>query len=278
VIADVTIVRDNAGQAIYGYTADLGGDVYRITFGNGTAASDNSASWSMTKIASLGCGTTAACTANRKFMFAPSVVAESGDYSIMIGTGDREKPLTYFAAAGAVPNFFFKFTDKPTVLAATYPGTGDCGTAIICLSSLLAITGNSTPSATDLAAKKGWYLGMTSSEQVVTSAVTIFGTVNFSTHQPAVAVTGSCKPNLGVARSYNVKYTDAASTNGTNERFLDIIGGGLSPSPVAGQVTIDGKTVPFCIGCTNEILKPKLPTSSSGGLQPKGRLYWYIQK
>ncbi len=279
VIADITIVRDSVDQALYGYTADLGGNVYRITFGDGTAASDNSSSWSMTKIASLGCDTTATCTANRKFMFAPSVVSVDGNYVVMIGSGDREKPLTYFASANAVPNLFFMFTDKPTIAASTWPGSADCtGTAIICKSSLFGITGSSTPSATDLAAKKGWYLSMTSTEQVVTSAVTVFGTVSFSTHQPAAPVDGSCKSNLGIARTYNVKYTNAASTNGTDSRSQDIVGGGLAPSPVAGQVTIGTKTIPFCIGCANEILKSKLPSSVGFVVQPKGRLYWYIQK
>lgn len=275
VIADVTLVRDDAGQTIYGYTADLGGNVYRINFGGGGPTS-----WTMTKIASLGCDTTATCTANRKFMFAPSVVRVDGNYVVMLGSGDREKPLTYYASTTAVPNYFFMFTDKPTTATATWPGSADCGAEIICINSLLGITGNSTPTATDLAAKKGWYLGMTSSEQVVTSAVTIFGVVTFSTHQPAVAVTGSCSANLGTSRVYNIGYASAGSANGTGSRYADLAGDGLPPSPVAGRVTLDdGTTVPFCIGCSKDSpLEGSQPTELGLGIQPKSRLYWYIQK
>ena len=275
VTADITLVRDSAGQAIYGYTADLSGNVYRIAFGSGAPAS-----WTMTKIASLGCATTATCTANRKFMFAPSVVLDKGNYVIMLGSGDREKPLTYYASSGAVSNYFFAFTDKPTVASATFPGSTDCGTEIICRSSLLSVTAGTTPTSAALALKKGWYLNMTSSEQVVTSPVTIFGVVTFSTHVPAVAVTGSCASNLGTARVYNLAYDNLVSANGTSSPFGVVVGGGLPPSPVAGRVTLDnGQTVPFCIGCNkNSPLEASSPSGGVAGSQPKGRLYWYIQK
>ena len=275
VVADVTLVRDSAGQVIYGYTSDLGGNVYRITFGSSAPAS-----WAMTKIASFGCDTTAACTANRKFMFAPSVVAANSNYVIMLGSGDREKPLSYYASTGAVSNHFFMFTDKPTTATSTWPGSADCGTEIICKNSLLGVSAGSTPTATALATKKGWYLGMTSTEQVVTSAVTIFGVLTFSTHLPAVPVTGSCSSNLGTARVYNVGYNTVASANGTDSPYQDVVGGGLPPSPVAGRVTLDnGSTVPFCIGCSkNSPLEASAPTGLGSVIQPKGRLYWYIQK
>ena len=45
------------------------------------------ASWTMTKIASLGCGTCRACTANRKFMFMPDVVELRRDVLPAAGLG-----------------------------------------------------------------------------------------------------------------------------------------------------------------------------------------------
>ena len=52
----------------------------------------------MTKIASLGCATAStACTANRKFMMPLDVVEDlDGSYVILVGSGDREKPLMGF--------------------------------------------------------------------------------------------------------------------------------------------------------------------------------------
>ena len=141
VIAEQLVVADSAGKAKYAYTADLGGNVYRITFGAGAVSS-----WTITKIASLGCDTTASCTANHKFMFLPSVVASGDVYTVMLGSGDREKPITYYTSGTAVTNYFFSLIDKP--LEATWPGTADCSSsAIICKNSLLAITPGTTPTA-----------------------------------------------------------------------------------------------------------------------------------
>ena len=163
----------------------------------------------------------------------------------------------------------------------TCPATADCSVAIICKASLFGITGSSSPTPAELAPpKKGWYLGMTTTEQVVTSAITIFGVVTFSTHQPAVVpVAGSCSSNLGTARVYNISYTNAAGATG-GTRFDDLSGDGLPPSPVAGQVRLDdGRIKPFCIGCSKDSpLEGSTPTPIGTVIQPTQRLYWYIQK
>lgn len=277
IIADVLIVPDENGRAKYAYAADLGGNVYRITFSGAPAA------WTMVKIASLGCGTPASCTAPRKFMFEPSVIQNTdGSYTIFVGSGDREKPVRSYPASNSVTNYFFSFTDKPTIGAATYPGNSDgCGANIMCLGSLLGITGNNPPTDEALAAKKGWYINLDSTEQVVTAPITIFGVVTFSTHQPAPAVaTNTCNSNLGTTRVYSVNYKNAGSENGTNNLYQDVAGDGLPPSAVAGQVTLDnGQTVPFCIGCSAD--SPLEVVQKSGGgatSRPKSRLYWYIKK
>lgn len=283
VVADVTLVRDAAGQVIYGYTADMGGNVYRLTFAGAPAA------WTIKKIAVFGCDATGACASgapNRKFMFAPSVVSTEGvatlnsNYAIMLGSGDREKPLTYYTATTGVANKFFMFIDKPVVAEATYPGSGDCGSAYVCMNSLLPITTSSTPTTADLATKKGWVLSMSSTEQVVTSAITIFVVVTFSTHAPAIPTPGSCTSNLGTTRVYNVGYLNAASANGTDSRFEDVAGDGLPPSPVGGRVKLDdGTIVPFCIGCSKDSPLEGAPPKTAGTvIQPKSRLYWYLQK
>jgi type IV pilus assembly protein PilY1 len=280
VIADVTIVRDTStGKIKYGYTADMGGNVYRMTFGSGAAST-----WTITKIASLGCNTLGTCTANRKFMFAPSVVTTDNDtYFLMLGSGDREKPVTTYTASTGVTNYFFMIKDTISAGAAGYADTANCGasTTVLCLSSLTAI-GASDPTQAQLDAHPhGWYLALASTEQVVTSAVTIFGVVTFSTHQPAgAAVANSCKPNLGTTNVYNISYLNAATANGTSARYEHVSGDGLPPSPVAGQVTLDnGTTVPFCIGCSKDSpLEGAPPRTLSSVSQPTNRLYWYIQK
>jgi type IV pilus assembly protein PilY1 len=275
VIADVALVSDSNGFAKYAYVVDLGGNVFRITMSGAPTA------WTMKHIASFGCDTAAtACAANRKLMFTPSVVnTDTGEYTLMLGTGDREKPISGYTAAAAVKNYFIMFKDRPD--DATYPGNTECTLDLVCLNSLYKIDYGAT-SPSSIGTKKGWYLGLDSTEQVVTQALTIFSVVTFSTHEPAVAGTastaGTCS-NLGTTRVYNVNYEAGKPAYG-DTRFEDVAGDGLPPSATAGLVTLDtGQTVPFCIGCSGASpLEAKLPTASSSSVMPKGRIYWYLDK
>jgi type IV pilus assembly protein PilY1 len=234
-------------------------------------------------------------------MFAPDVVEESGTYILLVGSGDREKPLRgdFYPNAYGVTNYFFMVKDKPADPTWLSSESTNCGgQSLICLESLYGILTNSTPEQSLIDAKKGWYLGMADHEQIVTSAITLFGTVTFSTHIPVVPAANACSSTLGTANVYNISYLNAASTGGDATRFDGVTGGGLSPSPVAGFVTIyegtdpldydgtnavanpTGTLVPFCIGCGKESLEGGEKTGGSSALlsQPKGRVYWYIQQ
>ncbi|HYC42399.1 MAG TPA: PilC/PilY family type IV pilus protein [Noviherbaspirillum sp.] len=276
---DITTVRDRTtGLVKYAYATDLGGNIYRINIG--TAAP---ASWTITKIASLGCDTPTTCAANRKFIFAPNVVEEeNGVYVVMAGSGDREKPLSSYTSAYATSNYFFMVKDKPADTNWLSSEAANCnGVSVICKNSLLAIPSSGNPTAADLSAKKGWYLPLAAHEQVVTSAITLVGVVTFSTHKPAVVAAGSCGANLGEANVYNIRYTDASPVEGTS-RYQRVSGDGLPPSPVGGKVTLDdGRTVPFVIGSRpSSPLEAREPTvkSATTSDQTKNRVYWYIQQ
>jgi type IV pilus assembly protein PilY1 len=270
VVGEATIVSAN-GIAKYAYIADMGGVVYRLDF-----TANNKSNWTMTPIAKLGCDTVATCTANRKFMFQPSVVSTDGEtFQILLGSGDREKPTTQYGGSNGVTNYFFMLKDKP---ADNNYLNNACAPTInyMCLASLLPIT-TSTPSSAAIDGKMGWYLGLQSTEQVVTGAITQFGITTFSTHQPAVSA-ASCTNNLGTTLVYNISYKDASPVSG-NSRYEDLSGDGLPPSPVAGKVLIDGTEVPFCIGCSKDSpLEGKKATQLSGVSRAKSRLYWYLEK
>lgn len=302
VAADIFVVPDlssTTGQAKYAYAADTGGNVYRIagaTAGAGFGTT-NPSGWTMTKIASLGCDTVTTCAgSNRKFLQAPDIVLDTdGSYAIMIGSGDREKPLTRYSGAMAVNNYFFMLRDKPSEATWLTSEVANCGTgnALICMDSLYPINSTATPIPEDLALKpKGWSLALRKTvisasgetpvkyvtEQVVTSAVTVYGTVTFSTHIPAVYTFGQCSSNLGTASVYNISYLDASNSSGV--RYENVSGGGLPPSPVAGMVVLDdGSTVPFLIGGKGaSALEGGEPPAPPPALRPKGRVYWQIQK
>ena len=286
VVSDVFVIKDDeTGLAKWAYVADLGGNIYRISGLNANTEFGTTAptSWTMTKIASLGCAT-ASATCARKFMMPMDVVEAEGGYVILIGSGDREKPLLGFDHAATVENYFFKIKDHPADPAWL---TGECsGANLICLSSLLVLPNvpdpdepNPTPDEL-LAHPKGWALEMLETEQVVTSAITVFGTTTFSTHTPVDLAPGACSSTLGTAKVYNIGFANAANPSNALSRNEVIVGGGLPPSPVAGMVTLDdGTTVPFLIGGeTNSPLEGGEPIPSGLADQPKAQTYWYIHK
>lgn len=276
VVGDITILKDNAGLATYAYAADLSGNVYRISgAANAPIGSVSPGTWEITKIAALG----GAGTSARKFLFGPDVVTEGGINYVLLGSGDREKPLTYFSNALAVQDYFFMLKDIPTDPTWLSNESATCSAnPNLCMNSLLAITTTATPTAAELSAKKGWALQLTTKEKTVTSALTIFGTVYFSSQEPSQALAGSCTPDLGYARTYAINFRNAEGENG--ERSVHLVGDGLPPSPVAGLVTLDdGSTVPFCIGCSGtsslEGSEPPIPPTA---VQPKARVFWNIEQ
>lgn len=281
VVADVTLVNDADGRALYAYAADLAGNVYRINIGTSAPAD-----WTMTKLASLGCPTTASCTPRRKFFYAPDVVEERGTYYVLLGSGDREKPLTSatlasYPNAASVSNHFFSIKDQPATATWLSSESSNCGSSVICLGSLLSISTSATPTSADLSAKKGWYLALASREQVVSATITVYGSATFSTTQPLVGNSNACQPNLGTARVYNVGYTDASTKNGSANRYQDLPAGGLPPSPVAGKVILDdGTTVPFVIGGSgsSSLTGQAKPPVATGRSQPGKRVYTIIKK
>lgn len=274
VTGEVTVVNDSAGLAKIAYAADLGGNVYRIAIG---AAAPGS--WTMTKIASLGCDVASTtCTPNRKFMFGPDVVEDNGMNVLLLGSGDREKPLRSYSAALSVSNRFYMMVDKPADATWLTNESGNCdGNSLLCHGSLLAITGTDAPSPTALAAKKGWYLVLAPGEQVVTSSVTAYGNTTFNTHTPTdPSVRQSCRADLGTANVYNVAYLNAGAQGA---RFQNVVGGGLAPSPVVGRVMVNGSFRDVVIGANpDSFLSPKGAAVKTAFKQPKGRVYWFIQK
>ncbi|MCY1345443.1 Neisseria PilC beta-propeller domain protein [compost metagenome] len=283
VVGDISLLNDSSGMLTYAYAADLGGNLYRISgaTANTPIGDTPPGSWSITRIASLGCDTpTVDCSANRKFFFGPDIVVDNGDIILLVGSGDREKPLLSYDDAAGVANRFFMVRDRPNVTTWLTDEDGACGGAsLICMASLLDINSSATPTAAQLSsAPKGWSLALASTEQVVTAGLTVFGNVTFSTHQPRDPNDTSSCSGLGTAQVYNVNFRNAEGTN--TDRFQVIAGGGLPPSPVAGMVKLDnGVTVPFIIGASGDSpLESTTPEPPPGQTQPKARVYWNIEQ
>jgi type IV pilus assembly protein PilY1 len=281
----VVPVGDQDNRILFAYAVDMGGNVYRISgedpSGDPIAVgSEAPADWIMTKIADLGCSTTVDCNPNRKFLFGPDVVRiPTTDFlGILVGSGDREKPLKDYSATHGVQNYFYSLVDQPANGAWLDDQTGNCqGKSVICMNSLatLAPDPNSLPGDVEgvTPTNKGWKLALRPGEQVVTGSITVDNDVNFSTHIPAEP--GQCDTgDYGTATAFSVDYADAG---GTATQF---IGGGLVPTPVAGKVLIDGVKVPFCIGCGGEgsAIGVKKVGGGINWTQPRSRVYWNVDK
>jgi len=261
VAADVALMdHDRDGYVDRAYVVDLGGKVYRLNFE--TAASTAVADWSSYVLADLGTG----FTDPRKFFYKPDIVKTNAFTAVMMGSGDREKPL-----ASATQDHFFQIFDRRNEKGS--PATAPTPIAFNTLAE-----NTSTPSYTG----NGCYLTLAQGEKVVNASTSLAGQSYFGTNRPTPASSNSCTANLGLAKTYAMDQFCGAATSSV------IIGGGLPPSPVAGFVSIigeDGKetVVPVVIGAPNidgspvsgplDPVRPKYV-----GSLPIQRRYWFQER
>jgi type IV pilus assembly protein PilY1 len=243
VAADVSVIAvANDTTADFAYVADTRGNVYRIDFASydpstGTTTPLAPSEWRMGKIATTGNG--------KKFLFAPAAYWNGTNVYVAIGSGDREHPLK-FEKANGIQNRFYVFKDDISIPADLVTplaldsdssvkdysynnpsGAPTCGTAKVLPGGTL----------------NGWYLNLSTGEQVVTSAVIFGGAVTFSTNLPTTA--NACTNNLGEARGYWLNLLNASSAigvidncDGVQPPYSTFTGGGLPPSPVVANVDL----------------------------------------
>ncbi len=305
VAADITLMdNDSDGYIDRLYAADTGGNIWRVDLQPGGDSSPSN--WTTTKFASLaGTGNNA-----RKFLFAPDVVPTKNFDIVVASSGDREHPLvdtnTTAGRAYNVNNRFYVLIDEnggDSVASGTAVidestlvnhTTSQClaadgsGAAVNCtydvatdsykdgsnnVVSLLSIAAIGSSASFD-----GYYFtlegntvdGASEGEKGINAPLAVAGKVFFGTNQPDTSATSACTAGLGIARGYKVDLF-------TGQRQVNIFsGGGLPPSPIAGLVTIDGKTVPFVIGGEGpSAFDPSVPELDLAG--GRNRTYWYYK-
>lgn len=264
-VADMTTVDVNAdGYIDVIYAVDTRGNIWRINTSDpasnfaaypGLSAGGVVADWQVSKIATVSDWSTA--SEKRKFMYAPGVVVLGTQVTVLVGSGDREKPLSSSVAA-SVKNRFYGIRDDVTntgPTAAIGYGPADVGTN---LTDLFNVTDQSSVSLPAIEALKGWFMDLSSPstpyEQVVTTPLTIGGVTYFSTYQAKAndSTPKSCT-NLGTGRGYQIDFQTGIQLPNDSGQLepTTFITPGIPPSPVGGVVSIDGKSKVFCIGCPN---------------------------
>lgn len=277
--ADISFVdRDNDGKTDRFYAADLGGNVWRVDLE--PTAGNTPDKWQVTKFAALGCGT-GSCTLGttpRKFFFPPSVVSvgvtgASGSYdAVMLGSGDREHPLTSTATGSSynVVNRFYMLKDTMT--------GKDASSSIVITEAATSLFDAS--SAAYNRSLSGFYTTFATGEKSVNASTTVRGTTFFGTNKPTPPSTTSCTSNLGVAKGYALN-----PFTGTFD-FTVYEGGGMPPTPTTGIVIIQTASgavqKSFCVGCGGGAGGDTKSALGAGELKmqvPKNprRTYWYKQ-
>lgn len=257
--SDITVVDVNGdGNPDRAYVADVRGNLYRVDFPSGDLM--NSATWNATKavkIAKLG----------GKVFYPPDVVVTKGFVAVLVGTGDREKPLLNSTA-----DHFVLIKDKLGEPREKALELGDLTQVArsVAAGEVMTTTDVVTPVNDD----EGCYLTLaTDGEKVVNAPFTITGTTYFGTNRPKPSDASKCTPDLGLAYNYTFPLFCGAPTIQT------IKGGGLPPSPVGGivEMTVNGKTVrtTVCIGCGTD--SPFKPVDPEPTINPtRKRLSWRI--
>ena len=262
---------DFDGYVDRAYAADMGANVYRIDFEDvlGDGATGN---WRIAKFA-----TVASAGGSRKFFYAPDVVASKQFTAVLLGSGDREKPLAPLYPPNSVTDDrFYTLLDWST-------GKGPTGVAPI-TEGALTVNGGSGAPAINAA---GCYLPLDAArgEKVVTSAVSIGGYTYFSTNAPTdVFSPTACNTNLGTAKSYRVALFCGLAES------REFVGGGLPPSPVAGLVEVEvtnpedpssteTRQIPFIIGGFNAQLSGLQASRVPINVDPtRRRTYWFTNR
>nr|MBP8298228.1 hypothetical protein [Burkholderiales bacterium] len=290
VAADLALVDAQGGGVIdRAYAADTGGNIWRIDFDR--RGPDQ---WTMRKFATVGDALNP-----RKFLFAPDVVVTKRYAAVLIGSGDREKPLK----TGGRDRFYM-FKDKQTGAAGAgggpqdnWPIRGD-DTAADNMADVVGLAPGRLREVLAAADNAGWFYALAPGEKVVNAPLTAAGAVYFGTSHPAAPAAASCRASPGTARAYGLLLdagTPSRDLNGDGVRdagdaAVTLAGGGLPPSPVAGVVNVvdaaTGKSVfvPFVVGAGGT-------TGGAAGLPAQGapaiielnlsrarkKTYWYTR-
>lgn len=287
VVAGVSFIDiNNDGYSDYGYVADLGGAIYRLSFVNNptAVAALEKGDWSIKKVAYASGG--------RKFMFTPAVLFAGGtNVYVALGSGDRERPLlSDYPYALPIQNYVYAYRDTlnahdGSVTACHLDGNPSAADACV-LDYTTAPATCESPGIVPSSTKKAWRVGFVyQGEQAVTQGLILGGMITLNTTRPVPA--GTCSAALGEGGGYWLNLINGSGAIGVEggcggEIRGKFTGVGLPTDPVA--VNLPGQD-PICIGCvsrenTNPTVGSKLfdPAKVSPPIpKTKVRKYRYLR-
>ena len=255
--ADVTLIdSDGDGFVDRAYVADVRAQLYRVDIEDAAGTPREPHAWVITKIAALNDSSTG-MDGSRKVFFAPDAVITRNYTALLLGTGDREKPLSMTS------------NDRFFVIKDSRVAKGEPPTVSLITEASLAEVNSTNTAGRDVEGCA--YALATNGEKVINQPITFGGITYFSTNRPLPPSSGSC------TRAQNRSYQMPLICRNPSSRNL--IGDGLPPSPVVGYVDVGrGKLVPFVIGGANdknsaiEASRANIPIPAK-----RRRSYWFME-
>jgi type IV pilus assembly protein PilY1 len=255
--ADVTLIdSDGDGFVDRSYVADARAQLYRVDIEDAAGRPREPHAWVITKIAALNDSSTG-MDGSRKVFFAPDAVITRNYTALLLGTGDREKPLSMTS------------NDRFFVIKDSRVAKGEPPSVSLITEASLAEVNSTNTAGRD--AEGCAYALATNGEKVINQPITFGGITYFSTNRPLPPSSGSC------TRAQNKAYQMPLICR--NPKSNNLIGDGLPPSPVVGYVDVGrGKLVPFVIGGANdknsaiEASRANIPIPAK-----RRRSYWFME-
>ncbi|HQR72636.1 MAG TPA: PilC/PilY family type IV pilus protein [Burkholderiaceae bacterium] len=255
--ADATVIdSDGDGKVDRAYVVDVRAQLYRIDAESATGEAREPSNWVITKIAALNDGA-GGLNGTRKVFFAADAVLTRNYTAVLLGTGDREKPLSMTS------------NDRFYLIKDTKVGKGEPASVTLITDPNLAEVNAGNTAGYDA---EGCYFPLaTNGEKVINQPITFGGITYFSTNRPLPPSSGSC------TRAQNRAYQMPLVCR--NPKFNNLVGDGLPPSPVVGYVDVGkGKLVPFVIGGPND--KNSAIEAARANIQipaKRKRSYWFME-
>lgn len=268
VITDVSIVDVDAdGTMEFAYVGDVKGNLYRIRFADLTVRlglgdfpseavvprvhpddflSGTNRQWVIEKLGFVPSYTSAGTTVQPRFYNSPNAAVlpgGGGKIGVIIGTGDRERPLeANYPFVDDVQNKMYFLMDDPfqdyseqvdaDAAMATWvkvPIDLEGGTMFNVETATFAV-------GESLQDFDGWFFDLPDAnvgEQVANPAVFGGSKVFFNTFQPGGPSIGLCSEPIGIARAYGIDWLNPEPIIGT-----EIAGGGLPIPPIIATTTL----------------------------------------
>jgi type IV pilus assembly protein PilY1 len=284
---------DGDGRSERLYVPDLGGNVWRIDLSGKDPSGQVAVSGRLSLLAQLA---GAGHAGDRRFFNAVDMVRTQqsglGFDAVLLGSGDRSNPL----ARDNSDRFYLLrdlqtapiTTDAPTPQQCD-PDTGTRKGEARCRwplthASLDDATTSKVSGLISSSSKLGWYLDLNAStgEKSLSSAITLYGTVYFSTFSPesGLQAVNLCEPAPGEGRLYALKLADASPGLVNDERSTLL--GSVIPGTPAPYFAPD-RTISLLFPAGAGVRDRKLTGDASvlgipGALRPVMPTHWSVRE